>query len=204
VRNQDGSLNGLVVHKLKDKLGTRQLPTAELELVGTRAYLVSKPGRGVGAIAHMVGSAMGTACCGCSSLVYAPRSISREFTTPSARALTFGALSPSRGTTRCGAVRAAAPRSEPAPDPGAAGATLAAGRWRCCRCTKRRWLTWKSSTCVCARQRSVAGSLPAVTACLHGVCLRGHPAARQDRAVWLGQRWGTCAGGSRGDRESAD
>ena len=35
-------LNNIVVHKLKKKLGTRGVPTAELELVGTRARLVSE------------------------------------------------------------------------------------------------------------------------------------------------------------------
>ena len=40
VRKPDGSLNGIEVHKLKNKLGTRQLPTAELLLDGTEAYRV--------------------------------------------------------------------------------------------------------------------------------------------------------------------
>jgi len=40
-RDQDGNLNNLEVQRLKDKLGTRQLPTAELLLDGTRAYRVS-------------------------------------------------------------------------------------------------------------------------------------------------------------------
>jgi alkylation response protein AidB-like acyl-CoA dehydrogenase len=35
VRRPDGTLNHLVVHRLKDKLGTRHLPTAELTLDGT-------------------------------------------------------------------------------------------------------------------------------------------------------------------------
>jgi hypothetical protein len=41
VRNEtDGSLNGIEMHKLKNKLGTRQLPTAELLLDGMVAYRV--------------------------------------------------------------------------------------------------------------------------------------------------------------------
>lgn len=40
-RKEDGSLNSIEVHKLKNKLGTRQLPTAELLLDGTKAYRVS-------------------------------------------------------------------------------------------------------------------------------------------------------------------
>jgi alkylation response protein AidB-like acyl-CoA dehydrogenase len=41
-RNSDGSLNNIEVHKLKNKLGTRQLPTAELLLDGTLAYQVNQ------------------------------------------------------------------------------------------------------------------------------------------------------------------
>jgi hypothetical protein len=40
VRNKDGSLNNMEVQRLKDKLGTRQLPTAELLLDGVRAMRV--------------------------------------------------------------------------------------------------------------------------------------------------------------------
>lgn len=45
---------GFEVVRLKDKLGTRQLPTAELRLTGMRAVKVSPTGRGVPAIAAMV------------------------------------------------------------------------------------------------------------------------------------------------------
>lgn len=51
VKIRDGDrLNNIVVGRLKNKLGTRQLPTAELELNGARAELVSPPGRGVATI----------------------------------------------------------------------------------------------------------------------------------------------------------
>ena len=39
--DEDGSLNGIDVVRLKDKLGTRQLPTAELLLDGAVAHRVS-------------------------------------------------------------------------------------------------------------------------------------------------------------------
>lgn len=39
-RREDGSLNGIEIQKLKDKLGTKQVPTAELLLDGTDAILV--------------------------------------------------------------------------------------------------------------------------------------------------------------------
>lgn len=41
VRNDDGSLNGIEIQRLKNKLGTRQLPTAELLLDGMNAYRVN-------------------------------------------------------------------------------------------------------------------------------------------------------------------
>lgn len=47
-------LNGITMVKLKNKLGTRQLPTAELLLDGTLAHKMSEEGRGVAAIADML------------------------------------------------------------------------------------------------------------------------------------------------------
>ena len=41
MRNDDGTLNNIEVQKLKDKLGTRAVPTAELLLDGTQALLVN-------------------------------------------------------------------------------------------------------------------------------------------------------------------
>jgi hypothetical protein len=40
LRDENKELNGIEIHKLKNKLGTRQLPTAELLLDGTQAYRV--------------------------------------------------------------------------------------------------------------------------------------------------------------------
>jgi putative acyl-CoA dehydrogenase len=48
------ALRGIRVNRLKDKLGTRALPTAELTLDGTPARLVGEPGRGVRSIATML------------------------------------------------------------------------------------------------------------------------------------------------------
>jgi len=52
----DGSRNAIVIRRLKDKLGTRSLPTAELELDGAIAYPVGDPldGGGVRRIATML------------------------------------------------------------------------------------------------------------------------------------------------------
>lgn len=50
----DGRLNNFEIQRLKNKLGTRQLPTAELLLDGARAQLVGDPGRGVAGISPML------------------------------------------------------------------------------------------------------------------------------------------------------
>lgn len=54
LRDADGRLNNIRVHRLKDKLGTRALPTAELTLDGTPAMLIGEPGKGVRTIATML------------------------------------------------------------------------------------------------------------------------------------------------------
>ena len=54
LRDKDKNLNGIQVHKLKNKLGTKQLPTAELLLSGTKAQLVGQPGRGIKLISGML------------------------------------------------------------------------------------------------------------------------------------------------------
>ncbi|KAG9354429.1 hypothetical protein JZ751_001138 [Albula glossodonta] len=54
VRDNQGNLNGIEIQRLKDKLGTRQVPTAELLLDGLSAQLISEEGRGVASIANML------------------------------------------------------------------------------------------------------------------------------------------------------
>ncbi|NXY55624.1 ACD11 dehydrogenase, partial [Callaeas wilsoni] len=54
VRDEEGKLNSIQVQRLKDKLGTRQMATAELWLQGARAELISAEGRGVAAISSML------------------------------------------------------------------------------------------------------------------------------------------------------
>jgi len=54
LRDADGAINGIRIHRLKDKLGTRMLPTAELELAGARATPVAGLSDGVKAIAPML------------------------------------------------------------------------------------------------------------------------------------------------------
>jgi alkylation response protein AidB-like acyl-CoA dehydrogenase len=47
-------LNGIRIQRLKNKLGTKGLPTAELEVKGMRGYLIGKEGQGVKEIAHIL------------------------------------------------------------------------------------------------------------------------------------------------------
>ncbi|KAK6192103.1 hypothetical protein SNE40_003641 [Patella caerulea] len=54
IRNEDDQLNNIQIQKLKNKLGTKQVPTAELLLDGTRAFKVSDDGRGVASISSML------------------------------------------------------------------------------------------------------------------------------------------------------
>jgi alkylation response protein AidB-like acyl-CoA dehydrogenase len=54
VRDEFDRLNGLRVDRLKEKLGTRKVPTAELMLEGTRAELVGQAANGTRAIEPML------------------------------------------------------------------------------------------------------------------------------------------------------
>eukprot|EP01062_Namystynia_karyoxenos_P058943 TRINITY_DN50380_c0_g1_i1.p1 TRINITY_DN50380_c0_g1~~TRINITY_DN50380_c0_g1_i1.p1 ORF type:complete len:622 (+),score=177.70 TRINITY_DN50380_c0_g1_i1:94-1866(+) len=55
LREQDaGTLKGIEILQLKDKHGTRQLPTAELRLTNTPGRLLSPSGRGVSAMSDML------------------------------------------------------------------------------------------------------------------------------------------------------
>jgi len=54
LRHPDGSLNGIEVLRLKDKLGTWALPTAELKLQNTKAYPVGELQQGVKTVATML------------------------------------------------------------------------------------------------------------------------------------------------------
>ena len=53
-RDAEGRLQNIVVDRLKDKLGSRKLPTAELSLCGAPARLVGEPRRGVRMIAPVL------------------------------------------------------------------------------------------------------------------------------------------------------
>ena len=54
LRDEDGRLNHITINRLKDKLGTRKVPTAELMLDGTPAVPVGELGNGVRNIIPML------------------------------------------------------------------------------------------------------------------------------------------------------
>lgn len=53
LRDDDGHLQGIRVRRLKDKLGTKALPTAELDFDGAKAELVGEQGLGIKNISHL-------------------------------------------------------------------------------------------------------------------------------------------------------
>lgn len=80
---------GIRVLRLKDKLGTRALPTAELELDSTPACLVGEPGRGVATVASMLNvTRLYNATCAAASLGRA-LALARDYAT---RRRAFGNL----------------------------------------------------------------------------------------------------------------
>ena len=54
LRDSSGALKNIQINRLKDKLGTRALPTAELTMNGTPAYLVGSYGNGVRKISSIL------------------------------------------------------------------------------------------------------------------------------------------------------
>jgi putative acyl-CoA dehydrogenase len=64
LRNEKGELQNIQINRLKDKLGTKALPTAELTLTGTPATLVGEVGKGVKTIATLFNvTRLYNACC---------------------------------------------------------------------------------------------------------------------------------------------
>jgi alkylation response protein AidB-like acyl-CoA dehydrogenase len=53
-RSASGAMNGITIHRLKDKLGTRKVPTAEIQLEGCLATLVCGTTDGIRNIAPML------------------------------------------------------------------------------------------------------------------------------------------------------
>ncbi|KAG1641646.1 hypothetical protein G6F44_005615 [Rhizopus delemar] len=79
MRNPDGSLNGVHVHRLKNKFGTKGLPTAELELVDMKATMMGNPGRGVPNIASILNISRIYASLGVVSYLRRSLAIAKDF-----------------------------------------------------------------------------------------------------------------------------
>jgi alkylation response protein AidB-like acyl-CoA dehydrogenase len=63
-RDATGVLRGVRVDRLKEKLGTKALPTAELTLDGVPARMIGEPGRGVRTVASLLNvTRLYNACC---------------------------------------------------------------------------------------------------------------------------------------------
>jgi alkylation response protein AidB-like acyl-CoA dehydrogenase len=88
LRRADGSWNGITVRRLKDKLGTRGLPTAELDLDGTIAVPVGGLGRGVAKISGMLNITRLGAAGSCAATTGEALSLARDYAT---RREAFGA-----------------------------------------------------------------------------------------------------------------
>lgn len=78
---------GINVQCLKDKLGTRQLPTAELQLKGVRALKISKTGRGIATISEMVNITRIHNCVAATSLMRRISALAQDY---SQRRVVFG------------------------------------------------------------------------------------------------------------------
>lgn len=64
LRDKNGDLQNIQINRLKDKMGTKALPTAELTLNGTPATLVGEAGKGVKTIATLFNiTRLYNACC---------------------------------------------------------------------------------------------------------------------------------------------
>ncbi|MFA7613654.1 MAG: acyl-CoA dehydrogenase family protein [Candidatus Caldatribacteriota bacterium] len=64
LRDEEGNLNGIQINRLKDKMGTKALPTAELTLSGVPAVLVGEQGKGIKTIATLFNiTRLYNACC---------------------------------------------------------------------------------------------------------------------------------------------
>jgi alkylation response protein AidB-like acyl-CoA dehydrogenase len=68
-RRADGTPNRLRVERLKDKLGTRAMPTAEVTLQGTPAERIGEAGQGVRTVATMLNiTRLYNACCAAATM----------------------------------------------------------------------------------------------------------------------------------------
>ncbi|HTJ41265.1 MAG TPA: acyl-CoA dehydrogenase family protein [Kofleriaceae bacterium] len=88
-RDAQGRLRNIEVNRLKDKLGTRKVPTAELTLAGTPAMLVGEPADGVRSITPMLSITRTWNSVGAVSAMRRGLAIARDY---ARRRKAFGAL----------------------------------------------------------------------------------------------------------------
>ena len=88
-RGPDGRLDHIEVNRLKDKLGTRKVPTAELTLAGTPARLVGEPRNGVKSITPMLSITRTWNSVGAASAMRRGLALARDY---ARRRRAFGAL----------------------------------------------------------------------------------------------------------------
>ena len=86
-RRADGRFRNIEVDRLKPKLGTRKLPTAEIRLTGAPAELVGEPRRGVRMIAPMLNITRLWTAVGAISLFRRGLALARDYAT---RRVAFG------------------------------------------------------------------------------------------------------------------
>lgn len=87
LRDEQGRMNDIRIQRLKDKLGTRALPTAELVLDGTPARLIGTEGHGVKEIATVLNiTRLYNACCAVAFMRRA-LALARDY---ASRRVTFG------------------------------------------------------------------------------------------------------------------
>jgi alkylation response protein AidB-like acyl-CoA dehydrogenase len=87
-RDAHGRMNQIAIHRLKDKLGTRKVPTAELALEGARAILVGEEQNGVRAITPMLNVTRTWNAMGAAWLMRRAVDLARDYAT---RRVQFGA-----------------------------------------------------------------------------------------------------------------
>ncbi|GLE02421.1 hypothetical protein PINS_up011259 [Pythium insidiosum] len=87
VRKADGSLNGIAMHRLKDKFGTKSLPTAELLLQDVPARLIGEPLKGVKNISPILNITRLHAAMGVASYVHLCLNLAKSY---AAQRVAFG------------------------------------------------------------------------------------------------------------------
>jgi putative acyl-CoA dehydrogenase len=79
IRDDQGELNQIEVLRLKDKLGTKAMPTAELKLIETEGFLVGELGKGVKTVATILNiSRLYNAVCA-TGTIYRLHSLIRDY-----------------------------------------------------------------------------------------------------------------------------